>query len=80
MTAFFSLSGPDRYCPYCKRRLIKIHNDGTFDLASNAAVDGSRVVTWSADDEVESEETTFEARCLRKRCQFRAIIGSAIRA
>lgn len=32
------LAGPDRYCPDCHRWLVRVHDDGTFDLAANAGL------------------------------------------
>lgn len=77
---FFRLSGPDRYCPYCKRLLVKVYDDGTYDLSGDAAIEGTQTVTWSKDNEPESEEVSFEAQCLRKRCRLRTLVSSAIRS
>lgn len=76
---FFKLSGEDRYCPYCKRILVQINDDGSFDLSSDVALEGHHTATWSEDDGMESEEVTFEAQCLRAKCRIRGMISGAIR-
>lgn len=75
----FKLSGPDRYCPHCKRLLVHVHDDGAFDLAEGAAIEGKQAITWTEDDEIESQEVMFEAICLHKVCRLKEIVSSVIR-
>lgn len=63
---------PDRYCPYCKRRLVKMNEDGTFDLAGGASV---RLATSVNPHELPEDgvvEGWFEeVACLARICQMR---------
>lgn len=62
---------PDRYCPLCRRLLVKMNDDGTFALAGRAQV---QMVTTTdpfnlpEDDEIEG---FLEATCMLRRCRFR---------
>ena len=44
--------GPDRFCPDCGRLLVKIHENGTFDLMGNAGM--------MARGELNTEEESFQ--------------------
>ena len=77
---YFKLSPPgERHCPHCKRVLVDVHEDGSFDLSYKTAIEGTSSVTWNADDEIEEQETTFEVTCLRTKCRIKAIVANAIR-
>jgi hypothetical protein len=81
MRVQFKLVGPDRYCPHCKRLLVKIHDDGTFDLSGHAALESKQTMTIRPDEEEpEVESSSLEATCLYMKCQLKEMIGSAIRA
>jgi hypothetical protein len=64
-------TGPDRYCPHCGRWLVRVHPDGRFTLAGNAAIEAtvSEVDFRLPPDEVES--VVVEAICLRPLCRLR---------
>jgi hypothetical protein len=61
-------TGPDLFCPDCRRCLVHIH-DGRFDLAGKAEV------TWLVMEpdweESEAEAYPDTARCNRVLCRFR---------
>lgn len=59
--------GTDFYCPECKRRLVKMNEDGTFDLADKATVLGT-----GESDEIGTPPTEIvlvDAICLRTYCR-----------
>lgn len=57
-------TGPDRYCPDCGRWLVKVKEDGTFDLAGESEIQQQATVHL---DEIEGEidALIIEAVCLR---------------
>jgi hypothetical protein len=64
-------AGPDRYCPDCKRLLVHVHEDGTFDLAAKAALITEGEVGPEDFDAGEAELLAVDATCLSRRCRFR---------
>jgi len=67
MTTFaMRIVGPDRFCPDCHRWLVRVHKDGTFDLAAQASVEliGRGTADLSVDTEHEVDLFTIEATCL----------------
>ena len=56
VTPPFPVRGPDSYCPDCERLLLKINDDGTFDIADQA---GARGVLAVGDGEM----ATIEGMC-----------------
>lgn len=59
-------TGPDRYCPECGRLLVKIHQDGTFDLSGQAGVQatGELVIENGVPTTSGLEALVIEATCL----------------
>ena len=76
---FFKLFGPNRYCPYCKRLLISINNDGTFNMPGHTVIEGRQTITWKTNEEPQSETVEYEVKCLRRKCRFKRIMTSVIR-
>lgn len=64
-------TGPDLFCPDCHRWLVRIHDDGLWDLASKAGVQWQVEIfdPFAPPDEVEA--IPHEAVCLRPRCRFK---------
>ena len=62
---------PDLYCPHCGRILVSVH-DGTFDLHGKAAVTVVSTVDPFDLPEDGKVDAFLEARCLRRRCRFKA--------
>lgn len=63
---------PDRYCPYCQRRLVEMNEDGTFNLAAKATI---HVTTEMDPDNLPEDgevEGFIEATCLLPGCVERA--------
>lgn len=62
--------GPNRYCPYCKRALLQIKDDGKFTLAGRAeATYGIDLREFVPGEPLEM--LAVEAHCLRWPCRLR---------
>ena len=57
-------TGPDRYCPDCGRWLVKVKDDGTFDLAGESEIQQQAVVRFN-EELTEVDALVIEAVCLR---------------
>lgn len=62
-----------RYCPFCKKLLLKVHEDGRFDLAGNASVSFRIGLAPGAVSEVDPDT----ALCLRWICRLRRKLKGA---
>jgi hypothetical protein len=63
--------GPDLFCPDCGRWLVRIHEDGTHDLAGNSSVSLALNVSepeWRDDGLVSYVD---RASCLKRLCRLR---------
>lgn len=58
------LRGPDRTCPDCGRWLVKVKEDGRFDLAAQASI-FQYVAFDLADPPDQTDGILFDAVCLR---------------
>lgn len=68
-----AMTGVDLYCPDCRRQLVWINPDGTIDIASHAALEGTAL--GERDEfgvpQPPNECVITAARCLRRRCRLR---------
>ena len=62
--------GPNRFCPICKRALVKMNGDGSFDIAGKSALESSFTYD-SREDPDYLEAVVFDAICLRWRCRLK---------
>ena len=63
------VEGVDHYCPTCRRRLVTVHPDGTFDLAGKASAQASGDLDDAAGGQVPF--LVVDATCHRWRCALR---------
>lgn len=59
--------GPDRFCPDCGRWLVKVHENGRFDLAAQSAINQEARFAFDPHEGPPEEVEAFilEAICLR---------------
>jgi hypothetical protein len=69
------ITGPDRYCPDCGRFLVRVKEDGRFDLAAKSSVeivwDGRNPAELFSMTEHVAYSSVLDAHCLRLRCRLR---------
>lgn len=68
--------GPDRYCPDCRRLLVHVNSDGTFNLSAKAGMNMAVPfdpdhpdLEWNEEGQLVTPIT--EAHCELRRCRFR---------
>lgn len=68
--------GPDLFCPDCGRWLVRVHEDGTFDLTGHSSVTLHAEVELSTLEQTDDgkfvvETTALEAECNALLCRGR---------
>lgn len=72
-TVNLDIEGPEFFCPDCGRWLARAHDNGTFDLATQASVMlvAEIPVEMPEEDWTDAPTLMAEARCLRLSCRLR---------
>jgi len=69
------ITGPDRFCPDCGRWLVRVKEDGRFDLAEKSSIE----IAWDGQSAEEffsmaghvASSSVLDAHCLLLRCRLR---------